>query len=141
MKRTYVWRDGKMVETTSDRVLELHYVQPDLAEFKSNSGARISGRRQWREHLKRTGAVEGGFADIRKSQESWEKRRAKFAERVAKQDRFVRPAEAPEGEIRPIEMSRVNAEVRNRLEGRPAPDRKTLVKITLETARAIARRT
>ena len=43
-------------------------------------------------------------------------------------------------ESRDYEMSRINRELANRLDGRPMPDRKMLIKLTLETARMLRNR-
>lgn len=141
MKRIYKFdvSSQKMVEITPERGPDVHYVQDDIKEFHSPDGARISGRRQWKEHLKRTGTVEMGHSDMRAQQANWQKRREAFAQKVSSGGKFVAPAEPPSGEIRPMERSRVSSEVANRLDGRPAPDRKTLIKIALEEARRHSR--
>jgi hypothetical protein len=137
-KRTYAWRNGELVELSAPQIDELHYVQDDIQEFRSPDGAMIGGKRQWREHLKRTGTMEMGHSDVRASQEKWQKRKEAHHEKIAKAGKMgVQQVETKEGgdDIRPAERSRINCEVLNRLEGRPAPDRKTLIKLALETAR------
>lgn len=130
MKRVYAWRGGKMVEIGRPAPVELHYVQPDFEEH--------GGRSKFRESLKRSESIEMGHSDMRNAAERWEKRKASFAERANRPVPGVRAAEFRES-APDMEMSRVNREVRNRLEGRPAPDRTTLIKMTLETARDAAR--
>lgn len=143
MKRTFAWRDGKCVEITPPHVQELHYVQPDIAEFRSTDGKIISGRADWREHLKQTGAIEMGHSDIRESQERWRRRQAAAAEKASRRTEGVRPAPDPppiDNERAHYERTQLNKEVRNHLDGRPTPDLKTLLKITIEAARALDRR-
>lgn len=135
MKRVYAWRDNQLVELTSEQVDDLHYVQDDVKEFRSPDGAVISGRTQWREHLKRTDCVEMGHSDMKAAQRNWNKRQDAQRERVARGEKYVREAEPPNGEIRPMERSRIGAEVANRLYNRPTPDRKTMIKIALEEAK------
>lgn len=137
MPRYIADKDGHWVLKEST-VSEGHFVQPDLEEFRSTDGAWISGKRQWREHLKMTNAVELGHADLAAAKEKWESRKSSHAARI-KGGQVVDPGPLPE-HIPESPRSRVNAEVANRLYNRPAPDRKTLLKITLETARDLARR-
>jgi len=133
-------KEGNSREVTTANIDWNHYVQPDLVEFRSTDGAIISGRAQWREHLARTGQVEMGHSDIRANQEKWKKKKEKFSEKLN--------VPVPQVETRPVdvlnsrdyEMSRIHKEVANHLEGRPQPDRKTLIKMTLETAKDLARR-
>lgn len=139
MRRTYAWRDGQLVELTTEAVSELHYIQPDIAEFRSSDGALIGGRSQWREHLNRTGSIEMGHADMRNAQENWGKKKEAFQQKLKRNTGEVKPVNISD-EIRPVVLSRVNAEMRNRLEGRPMPNRKMLIKLTMETARDLARR-
>ena len=136
MKRTWVYdKQGKSHEVTSDAVFESHYVQPDIAEFRSNDGAVISGRAAWREHLKSTDSVEMGHADLKHAREQWNKRQEAFQARLKRDTGFVKPVEMSVTEAKQYEMSRINREVANRLEGRPTPDRKTLIQLTIETAK------
>ncbi len=140
MRRTYAWRDGKLVELTTAQVDELPYVQDDIKEFRNTDGTQIRGKAQWREHLKQTGTIELGHSDIAIAQEKWGKKRAAFQDRIAKAKGLVMAVDAPSGEIRERgDRTRVNAEVMNRLDGRPAPERRELIKIALETARKYGR--
>lgn len=122
-------------------VSRLHYVQPDIADFRSADGAHISGRSHWREHLKRTGAVEMGHSDIKAATESWNKRKAAFQDRIkGAESTGVRQVETPVVESCPMDRTRLSSEMANRLYNRPSPDRKTMIKLTLETAKDLARR-
>lgn len=139
MKRIYAWRNGKLVEITPGQTDKFHYVQDDVKAFQSMDGAFIEGRAQWREHLKRTDSVEMGHSDIKSAERAWSKKKEGHQEKIRSLGKAVSEAQ-PTGEIRPIDRSRVGAEIANRLHNRPAPDRKTLIKLTLEAARDIARR-
>ncbi len=132
MKRTFAYRDGKMVELTPSQVEAVPQIMDDVKEFRSPDGAYIGGRAQWREHLKRTDSVEMGHSDIKAAQVNWQKKRAAFQLKV--NTPAGKPVEMPQ-EIRETERSRVTSEVMNRLDGRPAPDRKTLIKMAMEEAR------
>lgn len=134
-KRTYAWRDGKLVELTAPEVAAIPNVQPDLREFQSPDGARIGSRSEWREHLKRTGTIEMSHSDLAQQQEKWDRRKEQFAEKVNRDTEHVRPVDPPDGEIREAERSRVGKEVANRLDGRPSPDRVTLIKMAIEESR------
>lgn len=48
---------------------QAHQVMPDLQPFVANTGAQIHSRRQWREHLARTGTVEVTARDFSKPSE------------------------------------------------------------------------
>ena len=66
----------------------MSYVIPDIKPFKSNDGAQIEGRSQWREHLKVNNLVEYGASDLSKAAELHQKRQkaaADKAEKLAKQ--------------------------------------------------------
>lgn len=140
MKTTYVWNGKKFVEKKREKPkADLHFVQPDLAEFRNNDGAHIAGRRQYREHLKATDTVELGASDVNAMKESWNKRQEKFQERLTNPRGKSRDVQ-PEGEVRRLDGGRIQQEVANRLHNRPAPDRKTLIQLTLQTARDLARR-
>lgn len=140
MKRTFVFDENKkkFVEKSMSVKKNLHFVQGDLAEFRSTDGARIGGRRQWREHLAKTGAIEMNHSDVVTSREKWASRKSAFRDRLASAEkRSVRPVAPPSGEIRDYDRSRVAKEVANRLHDRPMPDRKTLIKLTLDTERML----
>jgi hypothetical protein len=109
------------------------YVQPDIEEY--------GGRVRFREHLKRTNTVELGHSDMVSAHEKWQGRRSAFQDRIrAADNRTVRPVEANVTTAPDYQMTRLNAEMANRLDGRPMPERKELLKLTLETARRMNRR-
>ncbi len=140
MKRTFIFdeKQKKFVEKDASVKKNLHFVQGDLEEFRSTDGARIGGRRQWREHLAATGAIEMNSSDLAASREKWASRKSAFQDKLASaQARSVRPVAPPSGEIREYDRSRVAKEMANRLHNRPVPDRKTLIKLTLETERML----
>ncbi len=134
MKRTFAYRDGKMVELTPSQVEAVPQIMDDVKEFRSPDGAYIGGRAQWREHLKRTDSVEMGHSDIKAAQINWQKKRAAFQDKLGA-DQNVTPVNPPPDMMREYGRSRITSEVMNRLDGRPAPDRKTLIKMAMEEAR------
>jgi hypothetical protein len=140
MRRTYAWRNGALIELSVSEIQAIPNVQDDIAEFRSPDGKRIRGKAQWREHLKRTGTIEMGHSDMRNVQEKWGKKREAFAQKVSRGTEGVKEVAPREGEIRPRELSRVDTEMANRLYNRPMPDRKTLIKLSLETARHLIKR-
>ncbi len=101
----------------------------------SPDGKHISGKKQWREHLARTGAVEMGHSDIAATKTKWDKRKAAFAEDLAKAPKDVGPVDREVINTPDYQRSRLNNEIKNRLEGRPTPDRITLLKLVMEEAR------
>lgn len=113
------------------------YVMPDIAPFRSNDGAQISGRAAWREHLKATGLVELGISDIKAGRERWEQRKKNQSARVRGENVDV-THEVPI-DFRPSAPSRLQIEIANRLHGRPAPDRKSLVRLVVEQAKRMKR--
>lgn len=143
----YVWSNEqqRFVEA-GRRMSEIHYVQPDIAEFRTPGGKHISGRTAWREHLKRSNSIEMGHSDLKRAKEKWDGRQSDFRDKLkAGEKAGVGPRELPDigpkGELRnEYQMTRLNQEVRNRLDGRPLLERKMLLKLTLETARDLERR-
>ena len=133
-----MWRDGALLEITPEDIPSRHEIMADLEEFRSPDGARISGRAAWREHLKATGSIEMGHDDMKQVQGRWNQRKQDHAKRIQRDTENVKPAEMPD-DPRPAERSRTSVEMANRLAGRPVPDRKTLIKLTLETAKMLAR--
>jgi hypothetical protein len=64
MRRTYVMVDGEFVERKRDKKGRWHYVQPDIAPYKSMiDGRMITSRSQHRAHLKENGCIEVGNED------------------------------------------------------------------------------
>lgn len=140
MKRYVADKDGHWVELDSTPTARVH-VQDDLKEFALPGGKQtISGKRQWREHLKRTGTVEMSHGDLAASKTQWEKRKAAFAADLAKAPKDTRPADVNVLEARDYERTRLNNEVKNKLHNRPTPDRITLINLAFETARELAKR-
>lgn len=138
MKKSYIWIDGQFVDKETLKKDVSVELMPDLEEWRDPSGKRIRGRSQWREHLKVTDSIEMGHSDMKVAQTNWAKRQDAHKQRIGN-DTHVKPVTAPE-EIRPSAPSRVMTEMANRMDGRPMPDRKTMIKLTLETARDLARR-
>src|SRR5205807_5092023 len=111
MTRTYAWRNGRLVELTAQQIDELHYVQDDIAEFQSPDGARIRGRAQWREHLKRTSSIEMGHSDMKFAEQKWKKKREAFKERVQRPG--AQEKEPPSGEIQETQRSSLGVAMMN----------------------------
>lgn len=112
------------------------YVQPDLKPWRDTSGKVIEGRRQWREHLKATDTIELDHAAMQEMQSKWEKRKQAAAEKTKKLADTVigtwqEPEPIPEGKP----ALRLWCKVAERLEHRPTPPRKVLIKIILEELR------
>lgn len=69
MKRTYVLVDGEFVERKRDERGRFHYVQPDIAPYKSMiDGQMVTSRSQHRRLLKAAGCIEIGNEDPSKHQ-------------------------------------------------------------------------
>ncbi len=135
MRQRFVQIAGQLVpadQETADLVSPM--VIPDIEPFKANTGVFIEGRRQWREHLKERNCEELGHSDIKARGEQWEKRKAAQAEKM-KLAAKLSPEVEMRGEIRPVDRSRLHAEVMNRLDGRPTPPRKEVLRLTLELAK------
>jgi len=139
-KRTYAWRNGELVELTPQDIAAIPQVMDDVAEFRSPDGAMIRGRAQWKEHLKRTDSIEMGHSDIKKAEQNWQAKKEKFRDKVASGGNNVREVEPPDGEIRETQRNSLGVEMANRLYNRSVPDRKTMIKLTLETAKYLAKR-
>lgn len=120
----------------------MSYVIPDIAPFKANTGKVIEGRRQWREHLKETGAVELGSADIAEMQSVHEKKRQEIREKVEKQTKAqlkTQWEEPKDIERDPHRHKRLWAKVAERLEGREQPTRKQLLRVVIEEQQRVKR--
>lgn len=64
MRRTYVLIDGEFVERKRDQRGRYHYVQPDIAPYRSMiDGRMVTSRSQHRAMLKAHGCVEVGNED------------------------------------------------------------------------------
>jgi hypothetical protein len=138
-RRVWVYIDGEAYERGSEPERAAHHVMGDIEPFKSPDGAMIMGRRQWREHLKATDSIEMNHADMKAAQETWNKRKEANAEKLKDSAKYVRDASIPAGEIRPFNRSNLNVEIANRLHNRPQPERKELIKLTLDIAKRMNR--
>jgi hypothetical protein len=136
-----VWRyvDGVAYELGTEPVTETHHVMGDIEPFQSPDGAFIMGRRQWREHLKATDSIELSHADMKASQEKWQRRKADFRARFEGAENTVREAAEIPVSTRPYDRSRLATEMLNRLHGKPEPMRKELIKLTLDIAKRMNR--
>ena len=110
---------------------EAPYVMPDIEPFKDTSGKYISGRAAWREHLHSTGTQELGHSDLRAQTERHEAAKQAYRERMDAATRAA-PAMQVSEHAKPVQPSDAAKRVMNRLHGRPAPDRQTLIKIAIE---------
>ena len=138
MRRRYVQIDGQLIEVGLDYVPEPraeHHVIPDIEPFKDTTGTVITGRAAWREHLRARDSMEMGHSDIAAMQRDHAKRRDAYAARMARAAKEVRIAPEIDVERAPAVHPRIAARVAERLEGRPQPERKTLIKIALEEAK------
>ena len=115
-----------------------HQIAPDIEPFMSPDGTYIQGRSHWREHLKRTDSIEMGHADIKAAQREWTKKqdaqRDRLRGQVAKVAEF-----STDGPIAPVQRSGLAVEMANRLHGRPMPDRKEMIKLSLELSKRMKR--
>jgi hypothetical protein len=79
MKRTWVYpSDGsEAYEVTRGeyRNESMASVMGDMAPFMSPDGVMIEGRKQWREHLKRTDSIEMGHSDVKYAQQEWNRKK------------------------------------------------------------------
>lgn len=133
-RRSYVQIDGVLYERGTEPPPEVHHVMPDIEPFKANTGAFIEGRRQWREHLKERNCDELGHSDIKARGEAWAKRRQAHKAKIAQAERVAPPVEVRE-DFRPVERSRLHAEVMNRLVGHENVPRKDVIRLTLQLAK------
>jgi hypothetical protein len=121
----------------------LSYIQPDIQPFKDTTGKVIEGRRQWREHLKATDAVEMSKGDLEAQREAQEKKKREHLAKVEKQAKLELKTEwqePKEVESDPTSHKRLWAKVAERLEGREQPTRKQLLRIVIEEAKRAKRR-
>lgn len=139
MRKSWIYVDGVAYERGQEPPPEALHVIGDIAPFMSPDGTFIEGKRAWREHLKATDSVEMSHADIKYAQNEWAKRKAANAERLRGAAGLVREFDAP-GEVREVRRSNLNVEMAQKLHGRPPPDRKEMIKMTLEVAKRMQRR-
>jgi hypothetical protein len=116
-------------------------VMPDIPAFKSPSGVVIEGRAQWREHLKATDSIEMGHSDVKSAQAVWGKKKEAYQDRLKGSAGIVKQWSDPDHREldRPVQRSNLAVEMANRLHNRPIPDRKTMIKITLDEMKRINR--
>ena len=71
MRTTWVFpSDGsEPYEKSKGPAAEYTTVMGDIAPFMSPDGKMIEGRKQWRDHLKRTDSIEMGHSDVKYAQE------------------------------------------------------------------------
>jgi hypothetical protein len=120
----------------------LSYVIPDIQPFKDTTGKVIEGRRQWREHLKEIDAVELDKGDLARMQEAQEKKRQAHLAKVEQQTKLQLKTEwqePQEVQSDPNSHKRLWAKVAERLEGRPQPTRKQLLRIVVEEQKRVKR--
>lgn len=106
------------------------YIIPDLDPFLDTSGKYITGRKSWREHLRLTGTQEFSREELKAQTECHRQAKANYQKKMAEVSRIASPIGIPPNAVR-IE-SRTAQRVMERLEGRPRPDRPTLIKIAME---------
>jgi hypothetical protein len=130
MKRTYVYdKNGKAQELVRE-ASEHHFIQPDFAEY--------GGRAAWRERLKANGSIEVSAQDLRQAKERWDSKKADFHAKLKAGEREgIGPRNVDVMAAPKYEMSQLNKEIANRLDGRPVPSRKMLIKLTLEAQRML----
>jgi hypothetical protein len=120
----------------------MSYVIPDIQPFKANTGKVIEGRRQWRDHLKETDSVEMGHSDLEAQRAAQERKKREHLEKLEKSAKLnlkTEWQEPKEIESSPQSHSRLWAGVAGRLEGRPEPSRKQLLKIVMEEMKRVNR--
>ena len=136
MKRTWVYPvDGsEPYEATAGayRGETITAVMNDIEPFRSPDGVMITGRKQWREHLKATDSIEMGHSDVKYAQQEWNRKKEVQRERLKGQVATVQEFDRPGSPIAPMRMSNLNVEMANRLHNRPMPERKEMIKMTLE---------
>ena len=84
MRTTWVFpSDGsEPYEKSKGRAGEYTTVMGDIAPFMSPDGVMIEGRKQWRDHLKRTDSIEMGHSDIKYAQQEWNKKKEAHRDRL-----------------------------------------------------------
>ena len=130
MIRSWVYdKDGKAHEVKRE-ASQHHFVQADIEEH--------GGRAAWRERLKQNNSIEMSPAEMKAMATKFrEKKAAEQARLQANTHLTAAPANVDVMKAPDYERSRLNKEMRNRLDGRPMPDRKMLIKLTLETERML----
>ena len=134
MRRTWIYPagGGEPYEAGEYRSETMTTVMGDIEPFRSPDGVMIEGRKQWREHLKATDSIEMGHSDVKYAQQEWNKKKEIQRERLKGQVATVQEFDRPGSPIAPMRMSNLNVEMANRLHNRPMPERKEMIKMTLE---------
>ena len=134
MKTTWVFpsNGSEPYEKTSGRSGEYTTVMGDIAPFMSPDGKMIEGRKQWRDHLNRTESIEMGHSDVKYAQAEWNKKKEVHRDRLRGQLATVQEFDRPGAPISAVKMSNLNVEIANRLHNRPMPERKEMIKMTLD---------
>ena len=119
----------------------MSYVIPDIQPFTANDGARIEGRRQWREHLKANDLLELGPSDITYQQSEHVRKQRAALEKMQRLEKDVigkwsEPEPLPETER---EKTRLWCKVAERLDGRDKPSRKQLIRVVAEEMKGMKR--
>lgn len=138
MRYRWVYVDGVAYEAGNEPLSDSHHIINDIEPFQSPDGAFIAGRAAWREHLKRTDSIEMGHSDVKAAQEGWQRKKEAHQARLSKAGKTVSEY-VPSGDMRPIQRSGIAVEMANRLHGRPAPERKDMLKMTLDIAKRMQR--
>lgn len=139
------FRNGECVFHADEFLtVETHGVIPDIQPFVANTGEFITGRRAWREHLKRTDGIEMGASDLKAAEDAWKRKKEAFHEKLNKANGVVKASEgmaiSDTSRIGPRNLSKLQTEMLNRLHGRPIPERKELIKLTLDAAKRYYKR-
>ena len=134
MRRTWIYPagGGEPYEAGEYRSQTMTTVMGDIEPFRSPDGVMIEGRKQWREHLKATDSIEMGHSDVKYAQQEWNRKKEVQRERLKGQVDTVQEFDRPGSPIAPMRMSGLNVEMANRLHNRPMPERKEMIKMTLE---------
>ena len=133
MKRTWIYDEQGHPHEFVREVSKHHFVQPDILEH--------GGRAKWRERLKRNGSIEIAPKDLIEYTQKWNSKKADFHSKLKDGERQgVRPVDTDVMAAPDHQRSILNREVLNRLDGRPVPERKMLIKLTLDTMRMLRNR-
>lgn len=143
MRRRWVYVDGVAYEYGNQPLPDSHHVMPDIEPFMSPDGKYITGRSAWREHLKATDSIEMGHADMKASQTEWQKKKTAFRSRLSNEavtEANKHLSRGPSNDYESVRnRTRLNVEIANRLHGRPIPERKEMIKLTLDIAKRMNR--
>ena len=124
MRRRYVQIGTELFEITDTVSVQAPVIIDDFKPWFDTSGKEIQGRRQWREHLHTIGAVELSKHDLEMAAERHMTRKTALLTKVE-------PGVHAQG-AKPVERSQTACRLLERLEGRPKPDRKTIIQMAIE---------